>query len=156
LYFNGDCGQAIEFYQKALGAELAGPPALGAHGKGVMHALVKIGDSHFMAADAWPGQWEKGPEGSTSVGFFVYVEDCDRLFDRAVKAGCKPTMPPMDMFWGDRMCKVQDPFGHCWDFATHKWILTPQELQRGQEEWMAAMQKGAAGGECHDAGPGAA
>lgn len=140
LWFNGDCAQAIEFYQKAFGAEMCAPAATTPGGKGIMHAMLKIGNSHIMMADAWPGAWEKGPQGSASAGIFVYVEDCDRMFDRAVKAGCSTIFPMADMFWGDRMGKVKDPYGHCWGIATHTWVMTPEEMQKGQDDWLKSMK----------------
>lgn len=141
LWFNGNCSQAIEFYQKAFGAELAGPVAHAPGGKGVMHAMVKLGNSHVMMADAWPGAWEKAPQSSATAGLFVYVDDCDKLFDRATKAGCETIFPMADMFWGDRMGKVKDPYGHCWAIATHKWLMTPEEMKQGQDEWIKSMKR---------------
>jgi uncharacterized glyoxalase superfamily protein PhnB len=140
LFFNGNCAEAIDFYQKAFGAELTSPAVKGPDGKSVMHALLKIGNSHVMMADAWPGMSEQGPKGSTTAGLFLYVADCDRAFDRATKAGCEAIFPMADMFWGDRMGKVKDPYGHCWAIATHKWIMTPEEMQRGQQEWLKSMK----------------
>ena len=101
-------------------------------GKGIMHALLRVGESPFMAADVWPG-WEKGPEQSTSVGMWVYVEDCDSLWERAMKAdGATVLMPMADMFWGDRMGKLKDPFGHAWSIATQI------ELSEVEKEALAA------------------
>jgi PhnB protein len=139
LWFNGNASEAVEFYQKAFGAELAAPVATGPGGKGVMHAMLKIGDSHIMMADAWPGNWEKGPESAATAGLWIYVKDCDALFARATEAGCEPIMPAMDAFWGDRMGKVKDPFGHCWAIATHQWVLTPEEIEQRHQEWMATL-----------------
>ena len=141
LWFNGNCAEAVEFYQKAFGAELIAPVVPGPEGKGVMHAMLKLGNSHVMMADAWPGSWEIGPDGSATASLFVYVDNCDKLFARATGAGCDVTMPLDDMFWGDRMGKVKDPFGHCWFIATHKWVYTPEEMQRGQEEWLKSLKK---------------
>jgi len=71
-----------------------------------------------MAADVWPG-WETGPSESTTVGMWVYVEDCDALWERAIGGeGADVLMPMADMFWGDRMGKLKDPFGHTWTIAT--------------------------------------
>jgi uncharacterized glyoxalase superfamily protein PhnB len=59
-----------------------------------------------MAADVWPGR-EKGPEQSTTVGLWVYVDDCGALWNRAIEAeGAELLMPMADMFWGDRMGKL--------------------------------------------------
>ena len=49
---------------------------------------------------------------------------------RAVAAGAKPEMPPADMFWGDRMGNVVDPFGHKWAIATHKEDVSPDEMEK--------------------------
>jgi uncharacterized glyoxalase superfamily protein PhnB len=141
LWFKGDCAQAVEFYQKAFGAELAGPVVPGPEGKGVMHVMLTMGNSRIMMADAWPGAWEQGPDGSATAGLFLYVDDCDAVFNRATEAGCEPIFPVDDMFWGDRMGKVKDPYGHCWGIATHKWVYTPEEMQQGQEKWLQSLKQ---------------
>jgi PhnB protein len=140
FFFDGSCAQAIEFYQKAFGAELVGPVSKAPNNKGVAHAMMRIGDSNLMMADAWPNMWEQAPKGSTTASLFVYVEDCDRLFERAVKQGCQTVMPPADMFWGDRMGKLKDPYGHSWAIATNKWIMTPEEIDKGQKEFFKNFQ----------------
>ena len=141
LWFNGNCNQAIELYQKAFGAELAAPAVPTPDGKGVLHALLKLGDSRLMMADAWPGNFEQGPQDSTTVGLFLYVEDCDAVFKRATEAGLETVAEMADMFWGDRMGKVRDTFGHTWAIATFKWAMTPEEIQKGQAEWLASMKQ---------------
>lgn len=50
-------------------------------------------------------------------------------------------MPPMDMFWGDRDCKVSDPFGHCWAIATHVKDLSPEEMEKAAAAAMPEMCK---------------
>jgi uncharacterized glyoxalase superfamily protein PhnB len=70
------------------------------------------------------------------------VKDCDAAFDRAIKAGCTVRSPMMDMFWGDRFGQVIDPFGHTWAFATHLEDLTPKQMAKRQEEFMARMAQG--------------
>jgi uncharacterized glyoxalase superfamily protein PhnB len=141
LWFGGDCAEAIEFYQKAFAAELVGDVARGPGGGGVMHAMLKIGNAHIMLADAWPGAWEQAPQDSATAGLFLYVDDCDRVFERATKAGCEVIFPMADMFWGDRMGKLKDPYGHCWAVATHRWDLTPEEVEQGQKEWLTSMRQ---------------
>jgi PhnB protein len=70
----------------------------------------------------------------------LYVEDTDALVNRAVAAGAKVSLPPTDMFWGDRFGKVTDPFGHEWTVATHQHDYTPEEMQRKSAEFFATMQ----------------
>jgi PhnB protein len=131
--------RAIDFYKKALGAtELHRMEAPG--GK-IMHAELKVGDSPFMLSDEFPGAATKSPKsiGGTSVNLYVYTEDCDALFKRAVEAGATAKMPPTDMFWGDRFGQFIDPFGHSWSVATHKEDVAPDEIKRRGEIEMKKM-----------------
>jgi PhnB protein len=133
-----NAANAIEWYKKGLGAEEVSRAA-GPDGK-IMHAEIRIGNSLIMLNDAMMGA--KGPLalGGSPAALWVYVEDCDALFNRAVKAGAKTSSGPMgqmaDQFWGDRCGTVTDPQGYQWTIATHKEDLTPQELQQRQAEWM--------------------
>ena len=132
-----DSNKAIEFYKKALGAqELMRMP--GPDGK-IMHAEIKVGNSHVMMNDEIMGS--KSPEtlGGSPVSFYLYVEDCDSSHKKAIAAGCKEIMAPADMFWGDRMGCVADPFGYKWNFSTHVKDMTPEEIKKGQDEWMKTM-----------------
>ncbi len=97
----------------------------------------------LMIADEWPQGECKAPKtlGGTSVNMFLYVQDVDAAFKRAVSAGAKSVMPPTDMFWGDRYSKLVDPYGHSWGIATHKLDMTPEELEKGQREFIASMAK---------------
>ena len=140
LWFEGNCKEAVEFYQEAFGARLTGPPLFSPDGKSIMHAMLKLGNSHLMMADSWPGAWERGPVKSSSAGLWLYVEDCDALYNRAVEAGCEVLEPIADAFWGDRNGKVKDPFGHCWSIASHKWIYTPEEMHERQKEWLSNLK----------------
>ena len=139
LWYNGNCAQAIDFYKKALNAELKGGIAYGTDGKSVIHAMLRIGDTNIMLADAWLGNWETGPNNSATSSLYVYVADCDKLYNQAVKAGCVVVNEMMDAFWGDRMGKVKDPYGHCWSIASYKWVLTPEEMMKAQEDWMKSV-----------------
>lgn len=78
------------------------------------------------------------PHGSP-VELWLYVDDCDAVFDRAVKAGAKAQMKPEDMFWGDRMGNFSDPFGLTWSVATHKEDVSPEEMKVRQEQFFAQM-----------------
>jgi PhnB protein len=126
--------EAIEFYKKAFGAvELTRMP--GSDGK-VMHASIKIGDSIIMLNDEMPEWGTFGPKSlkGSPVTIHLYVADADAAFDRAMRAGAKPTMPLADMFWGDRYGKVEDPFGHQWSIGTHVRDVSPQEMQKAMEQ----------------------
>src|SRR5207248_860264 len=88
-----NAAQAIEWYKKALGAEEAAR-AEGPDGK-IMHAEIRIGDSLIMLNDAMGGG--KGPLafGGSPAGLWIYVQDCDALFNRAVAAGAHVAPGPM-------------------------------------------------------------
>lgn len=129
--------QAIEFYRKAFGAEVMGINKM-PDGK-VMHALLRFGDSNLMLNDEMPEYGALSPlsSGGSSVTVHIYTKDADSDFNRAVSAGAKVKMPLMDQFWGDRYGTVTDPYGHQWSIATHVKDLSPEELQRAQDEAMA-------------------
>ena len=132
-----DAAKAIDFYKKAFGAtEIARMP--GPNG-GIMHAELRIGDSVFMLGEEMPEMGAKGPKtlGGSPVSLYVYVENVDAAWDRAIKAGATTVMPLADMFWGDRAGWLEDPFGHKWALAQHVKDLTPEEMQKGQEAFFA-------------------
>src|SRR5439155_21338661 len=108
----------------------------------IMHAEIKIGNSIVMLAEE-NAEWGcRGPAslGGSPVSFYIYVENVDAAWKRAVDAGAKVTMPLADMFWGDRMGNLEDPFGHKWSLAQHVADLTPEQVKKGQEAWMAQMK----------------
>jgi len=138
LWYNGNCREAVDFYKKAFNASQVGDIAFGPDGN-VIHAMLKIGDSNIILADAFPDNWETGPQNNSTASLYLYVEDCDQVFRQAVNAGCKVISEPMDAFWGDRNGRIRDPFGHCWDISTLKYIVSPEEMQKGMEEWMKSV-----------------
>ena len=115
----------------------------GPDGKSVMHATIKIGNSIVMMADEIFGQACQSAEtlGKSPIGIYLYVKDADKTFAKAVKAGAAVTMPLADMFWGDRMGNVKDPFGYSWTIATHTKDLTEEEVKKGGEAFMASFPK---------------
>ena len=132
--------EALAFYQKAFGAE-PGLRMAGPDGKSTMHAEMRIGNSTVMLSDENP-QWNmKAPTtlGGSPASLHLYVDDADKLYNRAIQAGCQPTMPVMDAFWGDRYGKVTDPFGHQWGIATHKEDLTPAECEKRAAKFFSEM-----------------
>ncbi len=136
-----NAAQAIDWYKKAFGAEEVSR-AKGPDGK-ILHADLKIGNSHIMMNDAMGGA--KGPKalGGSPMSLWVYVANADALFNRAVGAGAQVEPGPMgqisDQFWGDRCGTLNDPHGYRWTIATRKEDLTPQEMKQRQDEWMKQM-----------------
>jgi PhnB protein len=126
--------EAIEFYKKAFNAvEMGRMP--GPQGK-LIHALLRIGDSAVMLVDEFPDWGSFGPKSlkGSPVTIHLYVEDVDAIVKRAVAAGAKITMPVENMFWGDRYCKLEDPFGHQWSIATHVRDVSPEDMQQAAQK----------------------
>jgi PhnB protein len=133
-----DAARAVEFYSKVFGAteleRLAEPD-----GK-VNHAVLKIGDSIVRLSDdssKHAAEWvakggSRSPQslGGTPVHFYVYVDDSDAVFKRAIAAGAKEMEPVADKMWGDRMGALTDPFGHIWMIATHKMDVPFEEVAK--------------------------
>lgn len=136
---------ALEFYKKAFGAEVLS--ALHTPDGRILHADLKIGDSHLFVCDEFPesGCGGASPQtlGQAHATLHLYVKDCDQAFQKAIAAGAKETMQPWDSFWGDRYARVEDPFGQPWSFATHIKDLSPSEIQEGAK---ACMQQAASAG----------
>jgi PhnB protein len=124
--------RAIDYYKEAFGAvELMRLP--GEDGK-LMHAEIQIGDSKVYLVDEFPEAFDgvASPQqsGASTCTIHLFVEDCDAVVARAAAAGAKVTMPPADMFWGDRYGRILDPFGHSWSIATQIEALTPEQVQK--------------------------
>jgi PhnB protein len=128
--------KAIEFYKKAFAAEEI-ERAIDPSGQKVWHASLRIGSSMLFVNDVFS---EMGATQS-QTSLWLYVNDCDAWFERAVKAGATALTPPADMFWGDRMGHLGDPFGQKWTVATHIKNLTPEEMEQAEAEFVANMKK---------------
>jgi PhnB protein len=121
---------AIGFYEKILGAKermrIAGPNG------SIGHAELQIGESVIMLADEHEEMQIRGPKkiGGTPVTIGVYVEDVDKVFDRAVKEGAKVLRPVQNQFYGDRSGQFEDPFGHHWSVSTHVEDVSPEEMAK--------------------------
>jgi uncharacterized glyoxalase superfamily protein PhnB len=126
----------IDFLKAAFGAQEAFPPMKQPNGT-IMHAEVKIGDSHIMLGEAS----EQHP--ATRGMIHLYVTDVDGVHKRAVGAGGQSTRAPEDMFYGDRTGAVTDFAGNTWYIATHKEDVAPAELERRAQQ-MFKQQKGQA------------
>lgn len=131
-------GEAVEFYRRVLGAKVR--MRMDAPGGLVAHAEIELGGSVIMLGDeAVPGS-DPSPRtlGGTSVSMFVYVEDVDAVFRRAVEAGARTVSEPEFHFYGDRVATIDDPFGHRWNLATHVEDVSPEDLDRRAAEAMAS------------------
>ena len=113
-----DASAEIDFCKTTFGAvEVVRRP--GPDGA-VAHALVTIGPAMVMIEGEWPTLASRAPQpdGSSPVVIYVYVEDVDKVIERAVAAGAKVLLPVKNQFWGDRTGRIMDPSGHVWTIAT--------------------------------------
>ena len=129
--------RAIDFYKQVFGAEealrLTEPEGR------IGHAQITIGGARIMLADEYPEHGMLGPQslGGTSVGLHLTVPDVDAFAEQAVAAGARLTRPVQDQFYGERACKLEDPFGHVWHVVTHIEDVSAEEMQRRYEALMA-------------------
>lgn len=125
LFFNGNCEQAVEFYRKALGAEVEmmmrfkdspEPPPPGmtppSWENKVMHSSFRVGQTTVMASDGC------GPDEAVFRGFSLSLAvateaEADRYFN-ALADGGKVTMPLNKTFWSPRFGMLEDKFGIGW------------------------------------------
>ncbi|MCI4320322.1 MAG: VOC family protein [Thermoplasmata archaeon] len=142
LVVNG-ATDALSWYKKVFGGKV-GVNLPAPDGKSVVHAEITIGDSIFFVSDEDPNLGARSPRtlGGTAGGIHVYTANADATFKKAIAAGAKSTMPPTDMFWGDRYAQFTDPFGHSWAVATHQEDVPPREMAKRAEAWAAQMVGG--------------
>tara|TARA_R110000868_G_scaffold48720_4_gene157819 strand:+ start:24574 stop:25008 length:435 start_codon:yes stop_codon:yes gene_type:complete len=125
-----NCSDAIAFYKKAFNA-IEKSRLLMPNGK-IGHAEIEIEGSLLMMADENLDWGNKSPEtiGGNPMTFSLYVIDADNAFQKATDAGAISVMPVEDMFYGDRVGHVMDPYGYKWMIATHKEDVSPEEMQK--------------------------
>jgi PhnB protein len=104
--FTEDAAGVIDFLKTVFGADgqmRAGAPT-----------EMRIGDSLIMVSDGG------GVREARPAFLYVYVENTDETYRRAVDAGAVTIEKPADMSYGDRRSTVQDPWGNIWQIATHR------------------------------------
>ena len=141
-----NAAQAIDFYKSVFGAtEIM---RMGSPDGKIGHAELKLGDSHIFVSDEFPGMNSAPTPGvKGGCGIFLYLENVDDAFNRAVAGGASVDMPLVNQFWGDRYGKLTDPSGHQWGLAQHVEDVAPEEMERRAKEWQAKMAKAAAAGQ---------
>lgn len=98
----------------------------------IAHAELQVGDSVVMVADATP-EW-----GARGGSLFVWTEDVDAVYEKALAAGARSSMEPADQFYGDRSSAFDDRWGNRWSVSTHIEDVTEEEMERRLSEWAAA------------------
>lgn len=132
-----NAAQAIDWYKAHLGASEKSR-ALGPDGK-IIHAEIQIGNSRLMLNDVMGNGKSPKSLGGSPISLWVYVDDCDALFNKAVGGGAHVAPGPMgqlmDQFWGDRTGTFTDPFGYQWTIATRKEDLSREEMDRRAQDF---------------------
>lgn len=86
-------------------------------------AEIRIGDSVVMISDGG------GLRQSVAALLYVYVEDVDSTYRRAIEADAVSIEEPADMPYGDRRATVRDEWGNTWQIATHKHDMSVAEIR---------------------------
>jgi PhnB protein len=101
----------------------------------VAHAEIEIGGSVIMLGDErldGPTLSPKSLNGSTA-SLFIYTDDVDALWNRAVAAGCEVVYPLEMQFYGDKGGRLRDPFGHTWGLGQHMEDVSDEEMASRME-----------------------
>jgi PhnB protein len=132
-----DTQKAIDFYTEAFGAQelyrLTEPSGR------IGHAELQMGPSAvLMLSDQFPeyGITAPPPEGLSGMVIHLHVDDSDAMGRQAVASGATMLSEPTDQFYGERSCKVRDPFGHTWLLGHSIEKVAPEEMQRRYTELM--------------------
>jgi uncharacterized glyoxalase superfamily protein PhnB len=125
-----DADHSLDFYERAFGFGRGN--TLAARDGQVVHAEMSYQGRTilmFSPEGAWSPMRTPAHSGcETPVSFYVYCADVDVLTERAREAGAIVLSTPEDMFWGDRMARLQDPDGYVWAFATRVGEFDPKKM----------------------------
>ena len=131
-----DIPAAVDFYQKAFGFTKRGVMS-GPDGKPIHAELTLRGTTLMLGPEnAAMGKRTAKNVGASPAGLYIYVENVDKVVDKATKLGGTSQGPVMDMFWGDRCGTVVDPDGYTWMVGTHKAEPSAKEMKQKMAEMM--------------------
>jgi PhnB protein len=139
-----DIPAAVSFYQKAFGFAKRGIMN-GPDGKPVHAELTLRGTTLMLGPEnAAMGKRTAKSVGASPAGLYIYVENVDKVVDKATKLGGTRQGRVMDMFWGDRCGTIIDPDGYTWMIGTHKAEPSAREMKEKMAEMMQQQPAGAA------------
>jgi uncharacterized glyoxalase superfamily protein PhnB len=123
-----DSAALVRFLEAAFAAEeIPGSRMLNQDGA-IVHVEVKIGSSIVMLFDSYEG-WP-----ATPAFFRLYVGDADAAHRQALAAGASSVTGVTELFWGDRVGRVRDPFGNIWWLQSHAADVPEEELQARMQD----------------------
>jgi uncharacterized glyoxalase superfamily protein PhnB len=129
--FYDDVAAAIDWLVKAFGFEVR--LRMTDKAGGVVHGELEVADSLVMLGLTAEHEEWKSPQsidGSITSRLFIFVDNVDAHYQRAMSAGAKIIDEPTDQFYGDRVYECVDPEGHHWKFAQHLWDVDNRNLKR--------------------------
>jgi uncharacterized glyoxalase superfamily protein PhnB len=129
--------EAIAFYKQAFDAvELF---RLTEPGGRVGHAELRFGDVTIMLSDEYPELGIQGPQtvGGTTFAMHLHVDSADACIEQAVNAGATVVRKAENQMHGERSGMIRDPFGHEWLIGEHIEDVSPEEMQRRFNAWVA-------------------
>lgn len=115
-------GTLVDFIRNAFGATII--DCMTGEDGSIRHAEARIGDSVVMMGEAGP-EWKPKPS-----CLYLYVDDVDAVYLRAIQAGAVSLREPANQFYGDRSGGVEDACGNQWWIATHVEDVPPEEMAR--------------------------
>jgi PhnB protein len=129
-----DVGRALDWLGKAFGFVEFGDRFTGKDGT-ISHAAMRISKDGEIVMMGCPGPDYKNPEqlGSRTQMLYINVDEVDKHFARAKKAGAKILHNLEDTFYGDRRYGVADPEGHEWYFAQHIRDVSTAEMKKAMK-----------------------
>ena len=132
-----NASKAIDFYKQVFDAKEV--LRMEAPNNRIGHAELTIGDSKFMISDECPEVEALAPHtpGCSAVTLHLYVEDVDKVAEKAIAHGAKLLRKIEDQFYGDRCGTIVDPFGHKWHLSTHIEDVSEEETKRRAEKLFA-------------------
>lgn len=133
-----DSAAAIDFYTRAFGASecyrLTEPSGR------IGHAELKLGDSAvLMLSDEFPeyGIHAPAPGAEPPMRIHLHVDNADAMAQQAVACGATLLSEPSDAFYGERSCRLRDPFGHIWLIGHSIEEVSQEEAQRRYTEMLS-------------------
>jgi uncharacterized glyoxalase superfamily protein PhnB len=134
LFYN-DVAAAMDWLVKAFG--FAVRLRMKDKEGGVVHGELEVAESLVMLGLASENEAWESPQtfdGRVSQRLYIFIDDVDGHYARAVQAGAKIIREPKDEFWGDRVYECIDPEGHRWKFAQHLFDVDNQNLKRPEDQ----------------------
>lgn len=116
-----DARASMDFYRAALGFSVRDSVE---DDGAIMHVEMTYHDQLIVmfAPEGAFGSTARTPKSAQAIApqsFYLYVDDVDAVYARALEAGAKSLSEPQDQFWGDRFAQVEDLDGYRWALARH-------------------------------------